>query len=302
MTTDTLIPEIPTPQPIIDETISPKQDIPGVIPTSYAGYPGAYYIDPVTKKSKQAVPSRFIETMSYVGQSTIHGLGCFSKTNIVSGQFIEECSAILLDTTTKSNKDYVMTRYLFTWPCDQNDPICNENGPTFFVPTGNAMIYNHSDTPNSYWIYDKAMKRLFLSALRNINEGEELTWYYGHGYAKRLRNDPSGEGNSKNPNIPPSIPPETNQNKGCSSCEERRRQIEQNNKINNPEIRDMPVMPRPYRPVINRSKFYKNMPEVTPTTTETLNNTTAKEELPINFRSMVVPENKINDTIQDGSV
>ena len=249
MTTETLIPEIPTPQPIIDETISPKQDIPGVIPTSYAGYPGAYYIDPVTKKSKPAVPSRFIETMSYVGQSTIHGLGCFSKTNIVSGQFIEECSAILLDTTTKSNKDYVMTRYLFTWPCDQNDPICNENGPTFFVPTGNAMIYN-----------------------------------------------------SKNPNIPPSIPPETNQNKGCSSCEERRRQIEENNKINNPEIRDMPAMPRPYKPVINRSKFYKNMPEVTPTTTETLNNTTPKEELPINFRSMVVPENKINDTIQDGSV
>jgi hypothetical protein len=61
------------------------------------------------------------------------------------------------------------------------------------------------------------------------------------------------------PNIPPSIPPETNQNKGCSSCEERRRQIEQNNKINNPEIRDMPAMPRPYKPVINRSKFYKNI-------------------------------------------
>ena len=37
------------------------------------------------------------------------------------------------------------------------------------------------------------MKRLFLSSLRPITEGEEITWYYGHGYAERLRNDPTGE-------------------------------------------------------------------------------------------------------------
>ena len=297
MTTETtteLVVETAT-QPTIQVPMEAKPDVPGTIPSSYAGYPGVHYMDPVTKKQKQAVPHRFIETLGYVGQSTIHGLGCFSKTNIVSGQFIEECSAILLDTTTKSNKDYVMTRYLFTWPCDQNDPICNENGPTFFVPTGNAMIYNHSDNPNSYWIYDKAMKRLFLSSLRPITEGEEITWYYGHGYAERLRNDPTGENQSGKQNT---------EHKGCSSCEERHRLfLEQQKQKQQEETENKPpesnTVMHMHQPKVNRSKIFTH---VAKNNNEETQNTPVSENSTVEFRSMVVPENKINDTIQDGSV
>ncbi len=265
-------------QPIIDANIPTKPNMSG-IPSSYAGYPGAHYIDPITKISKKAIPSKFIETLSYVGQSKIHGLGCFAKTNIQSGQFIEEVGAIILDTTTKTNTDYVITRYLFTWPCEQNDSICNENGSTFFVPTGNAMIYNHSDNPNTYWIYDKAMKRLFLSSIRDITEGEELTWYYGHGYAERLRKDPTGEGQA------------TPANTQCSSCEERKRQIalQQQRSV---------VTHTKQKSNINRSQLFSGISpqDNNVKTTENL------VEEPVQFRSMVVPENKINDTIQDGPI
>lgn len=311
MTTEIFVPQIPTPQPEIDSSISPKENIPGTTPTSYAGYPGLYYTDPVTKKLKKATTSKFIKTMSYAGPSTIHGLGCFANTDILSGQLIEECSAILLDTTTKTNKDYVITSYLFTWPCEQNDPICKENGSTFFVPTGNALLYNHSDTPNSYWIYDKPMKRLFLSSLRSIAKGEEITWYYGHGYAKKLRNNSSGEENSNNLNISRENIP----NVGCSSCEQRRKLLEeaQQSKQNDKIVEKVPIMSppiMPHRSTVNRSELFKHMHNIfpksnTPETSDTpgiLNTRTPKEQLPINFRSMVVPEIKLNDTIQDGTI
>ena len=276
-------------QPVIEASIPPKPNNQGV-PSSYAGYPGLFYTDPITKVSKKSVTSRFIETLSYVGQSKIHGLGAFAKVNIPSGQLIEEVSAIILDTTTKYNKDYVITRYLFTWPCDHNDPICDEHGSTFMVPTGNAMIYNHSDNPNSYWIYDKAMKRLFFSALRDIAEGEELTWYYGHGYAERLRMDPTGEGQERNGG-------------GCSSCQERQNQQAQQAQQQKPTR--MPNRLNKNTSNVNRSTLFSNIhTNTTPVNndiTPKVNQDTSSNES-IEFRSMVVPENKINDTIQDGSV
>ena len=288
MTTKIIPPvETVTPiQPTIQVPMPAKPDLPGTVPSSYAGYPGLHYIDPITKKTIKAVPSRFIENLGYVGHSKIHGLGCFAKNDIISGQFIEEVSAIILDTTTRSNTDYVITRYLFTWPCEQNDAICTQHGPTFFIPTGNAMLYNHSDNPNAYWIYDKAMKRLFISSLRDIAKGEEITWYYGHGYAERLKADPTGEGQSMKPNP---------QNKGCSSCEERK-QTQQTQQTQ--QAQQAPPELTIYSPkiTVNRSMLFsdigKNTPEAQNTTDETN----------VEFRSMVVPENKLNDTIQDGQV
>ena len=280
MTTET--PTVPpTIQPIITASIPQTTLVPGTVPSSYAGYNGISHQNPITKKTELSVPARFIDAACYVAKSPIHGLGCFAKTNIYSGQFIEEVSAVILDTTTKRNKDWVITRYLFTWPCENNDPICNEHGPTFFVPTGNAMIYNHSDTPNSYWIYDKAMKRLFMAALRDISENEELTWYYGHGYAERLRNDPTGNGQNIDPNT----------KKRCSSCEERNRQMEMQKQIQQTNTTQGTKEKQLYSQMskINRSKIFSPMVSDVPAQTDS-----------VEFRSMVVPENKINDTIQDG--
>ena len=300
MTTETITPvEITAPaetgtpvQPTIQVPMPAKPDLPGTIPSSYAGYPGLHYIDPITKKTIKAVPARFIENLGYVGHSKIHGLGCFAKNDIISGQFIEEVSAIILDTTVRSNTDYVITRYLFTWPCEQNDAICNEHGNTFFIPTGNAMLYNHSDNPNAYWIYDKAMKRLFLSSLRDIAKGEEITWYYGHGYAERLKADPTGEGQATKPNP---------QNKGCSSCEERQKaqkaqQTQQTQQARQAQQAESELAVYSPKITVNRSMIFSDIGNVAPETENTTNETN------VEFRSMVVPENKLNDTIQDSQV
>lgn len=257
---------------------TPKEVTP---PTSYATYPGAFYIDPATKQTMRALTTKFIETQSYPAKSPIQGYGCFAKKDISSGEMIEECSAVILDTTTKSNKDWVVTQYLFTWPCDHEDAICKEHGSTFFVPTGNALLYNHSDTPNVYWIYDRSMKRIFLAALRDIKENEELTWYYGHGYAKRLRD---GNGSPKN--------------SGCSSCQQKQRELEEKQKLK--DALNIPSDENFVPPLITNIEEKKK--ELLNKWLEQKNKEETSPAAPIEFRSMVVPEKKIDDNIQDSQI
>lgn len=277
MTTETIVKQPQQPQ------TEPQQVAP---PTSYAGYPGAFYIDPETKKTQRSLTTKFIETQSYVAKSPIAGYGCFAKKEIRSGEMIEECSAILLDTTTKTNKDWVVTQYMFTWPCDHQDPICNEHGATFFIPTGNALLYNHSDTPNSYWIYDRSMKRVFLAALRDIKENEELTWYYGHGYAKRLRD---GTANGPAPAAGGG---------GCKPCQQRQKELEEKQKLKDalnqpPETNFTPDM---IQDIDNNKK------EMLTKWVESQRKERLTKNDPVEFRSMVVPEKKLDDNIQDNQV
>ncbi len=278
MTTETITKQAQTrPEP---QEVAPQQVAP---PTSYAGYPGAFYIDPETKKTQRSLTTKFIETQSYVAKSPIAGYGCFAKKEIKSGEMIEECSAILLDTTTKSNKDWVITQYMFTWPCDHEDPICNEHGATFFTPTGHALLYNHSDTPNSYWIYDRSMKRIFLAALRDIKENEELTWYYGHGYAKRLRD---GIANGPVPT-----------GGGCKPCQQRQKELEEKQKLK--DTLNQP--PENFTPNIIQN-IDDNKKEILTKWIESQRKEKLTKNDAVEFRSMVVPEKKIDDNIQDNQV
>lgn len=276
MTTETIVKQ-PQPQPQTE----PQQVAP---PTSYAGYPGTFYIDPETKKTQRSLTTKFIETQSYAAKSPIAGYGCFAKNEIKSGEMIEECSAILLDTTTKSNKDWVVTQYMFTWPCDHQDPICNEHGATFFIPTGNALLYNHSDTPNSYWIYDRSMKRVFLAALRDIKENEELTWYYGHGYAKRLRD---GTANGPAP-----------AGGGCKPCQQRQKELEEKQKLKDAlnQAPETNFTPDVIQDIDNNKK------EMLTKWVESQRKERLTKNDPVEFRSMVVPEKKLDDNIQDNQV
>lgn len=266
--------ELLTNQPTIETTVElPNSG------KSAAKQQTAAVIDNKTKTIQFSTPTKFIESKAYVGKSPIQGLGCFAKQNINSGEIIEEVSAILLDTTTKSNRDWVVSKYCFTWPCEPGDPICAENGPTYVMPTGNAMIYNHSDAPNAYWIYDKAMKRMFMAALRNIEEGEEIFWYYGNGYAKSLR-----EGNLRLEK------PKTG---GCSSCQQkgpRETGPTVDSVVNENIFSQKHLALGKENPFSSRLKannsLYNKMMEI------------SKEQ--IQFRSMVVPEKKLDDNIQDG--
>ena len=277
-TETTTTPETPTPETPTPETTTPgPQTI--TPPKSYATYPGVFYLDPTTNKMERSYPTKLLEVKSYIAKSPIHGMGCFAKQDIQMGELIEECIAIITDTTTKSNTDFVINNYLFTWPCEFQDAICNEHGPTYFVPSGNSLIYNHSDTPNAYWIFDKAMKRIFMGALRDIKQGEEITWYYGHGYAHKLRTQ-------NNPNA--------QKTEGCGTCAARRKQLEEMNRLK-AEKSDGPVgsTETQFRSMVVPEKILN---EQTTNNDIQEKNQDAIRRMIENKKKEYISENKLNDT------
>jgi len=240
-------------------------------PKSYATYPGVFYVDPTSNKIERSYPTKLLETKSYIAKSPIHGMGCFAKQEIQMGELIEECLAIITDTTTKSNTDFVINNYLFTWPCEYQDVICDQHGPTYFVPSGNSLIYNHSDTPNAYWIFDKAMKRIFMGALRNIKQDEEITWYYGHGYAHKLRTQKTPDGQ---------------QPSGCGTCAARKKQLEEMNRLKQNSASEAEKI---------KTTILENVKKENEVLNQNNNNVIDPRTDPV-FRSMIVPETILNDS------
>lgn len=147
-------------------------------------------------ENKYARKEKLEKANTYIGQSPISGYGVFAGEDIKSGDLIEEIPVVILDSTFKENKDWVLQRYAFTWSCSCD--ICSKNGQSMCIPMGNGVCYNHADIPNAYYVQDTVMKLLRFYAFRDIKKDEEITWYYGDGYAQKLRdekmNKPTGCG------------------------------------------------------------------------------------------------------------
>jgi len=135
--------------------------------------------------------------------------------------------------------------------------ICTKNGQSMCVPMGNGMLYNHSDEPNAYYVQDSFFRLFRFYAFKDIKKDEEITWYYGHGYSLRLQKEKTLAPIGMTPE---GIPAPTKR-KGCG-CGAKPKPVE-----SQPE----PVV----EPVKEEIK-------------------SADELL---FRSMVVPENILNDKI-----
>lgn len=118
----------------------------------------------------------------YVKKSGIHEHGVFAAKDMIPGEVIEEMKTIILDTTENTLEDWVLSRYAILWDCSCD--ICKKNGKSLFIPTGNGLLYNHSNTPNAYLSLEKPFKRAKIIALSNIKKDEEITWYYGEDYWK----------------------------------------------------------------------------------------------------------------------
>jgi len=187
--------QAPTPEEKKEPIFSPENfkpsenDLPPVktpegvpVRTSHSHYMGMYDYN----NNEFARKERFIQR-SYVGKSKLHGYGVFAKEDIKAGEIIEECQALLLDSTFKNNKDWVLQRYAMTWTCSCD--VCRINGSTMAIMMGNGSQYNHSETPNSYIVQDTYMKTFTYYALTDIPKGTEIVWYYGVGYANRLRQE-----------------------------------------------------------------------------------------------------------------
>lgn len=94
------------------------------------------------------------ESLVYVDNSAIHGMGLFAKTFIPAGTVI----GIVQGEPATADGEHVL------WLDDDNG---------FHVQCDLRYI-NHSNTPNAVY-YDT----LEVCAIRDIQPGEEITHYYG---------------------------------------------------------------------------------------------------------------------------
>lgn len=150
---------------------------------SHSHYYG-YLVRGDNESYKFSLPNSFSVPNVYVQKSNIFGYGVFASTDFKIGDVIEESFCILLDTTTENVDDWVLNKYAIEWDCDCD--ICKTNGKTLFISPGYVMMYNHSKNPNVHLQIEKPFKRVKLIALRDIKKDEELTYYYGVNYLKRL--------------------------------------------------------------------------------------------------------------------
>lgn len=133
-------------------------------------------------RSKKFNPSDLIfdsnttvrETPSiYIDRSNIHGLGVFTKNPIMVAQIIEKCFCIPLEFKNKYHHDKNLIEYSYALIQDNDD-----HGKTLYLLTGCGMIYNHTDTPNAKFVFDKNSRICSVIATQFINENQEITINY----------------------------------------------------------------------------------------------------------------------------
>lgn len=152
-----------------------------IIRLSHSSYVGAPYKKDEESSLRYTYSQSFKQANCSVSISKIFEHGVFANDDFDMGEVIEESKIILLDTTTKTSKDWQLIRHAMILECDCS--ICNANGKTLFIGTGNLMIYNHSLVPNAVIKVDKTVKKASVIALRPILKNEEITIDYGKEYA-----------------------------------------------------------------------------------------------------------------------
>lgn len=111
-------------------------------------------------------PSKII-----IRESSVHGLGVFCLHPIYSGETIEECPIFTLP-IPKGESSSLLIDYRFNWP--QGNEWHEQ-----VVSWGYGSLYNHSESPNSYWVSDVDRRTFKFIATRDIIPGEEIFIWYG---------------------------------------------------------------------------------------------------------------------------
>lgn len=130
---------------------------------------------------------KWIHKDVYISYSNIKnaGLGIFAKNDIQAGTFLGEYMGEIVEHF--ENDDYVMDYYNNKWISGKN---INYSNYTRFI---NCSFDNSSeniiviDMENDFFYNNKNLKhRKFFFANRLIQKNEELLFYYGDAYAKKL--------------------------------------------------------------------------------------------------------------------
>lgn len=106
--------------------------------------------------------NELIQNQLVVKRSPIHGYGVFAGKNINNEEIVEECYALLNDECYAGFMDYY---FCFGEQCA--------------LLTGFGSIYNHSDQPNAYTVFDEDSGVFTFYACQPIVAGEEIFINYG---------------------------------------------------------------------------------------------------------------------------
>jgi|LakMenEpi03Aug12_release.lakeMendotaPanAssembly.Ray.scaffolds.fasta_scaffold09037_5 hypothetical protein len=107
----------------------------------------------------------------YVDKSPIQGLGVFASDFIEESELIEECSVLTLP-IQKGDVSGLLLDYRFNYPS-------GVEWEQQVVGLGFASLYNHSESPNAYWVSDNDKRTFKFIATKKILPGDEIFVYYG---------------------------------------------------------------------------------------------------------------------------
>jgi SET domain-containing protein len=107
---------------------------------------------------------------------TLHIRGVLASEAIRKGAIVERCPIILFPTSEEACLDQTtLGKYYYEWTKDYS---C--------IALGLGALYNHSETPNMTVHYSYRTKEIIFRAVRDIAEGEELTFHYQQGTGRSV--------------------------------------------------------------------------------------------------------------------
>ncbi len=120
--------------------------------------------------SASAIPIELGNEFLEVRQSAIHGTGGYARKDIPTGTMIIEYVGEYISKEESTRRCEADNEYIFT--IDDDRDLDGKQ------PWNPARFINHSCTPNCEAEWDEG--RIFIKALRDIKQGEELSFNYGY--------------------------------------------------------------------------------------------------------------------------
>jgi len=109
----------------------------------------------------------------YVGSSDIEGRGVFCAHSLTTGDIIEICPVIVLDSSDLQLIDNTgLYDYYWLWGEKRTMPA---------IVLGYGSLYNHSFTPNAETEIEMDENQIIFRALKEIREHEEILIDYSSG-------------------------------------------------------------------------------------------------------------------------
>jgi len=113
-----------------------------------------------------------IMPLLYIDYIEGKGMGVFAKKKIIAAGVIEKAPILILPETQWADiKKTGLRDYCYRWDDDKIGFVL-----------GYGSLYNHSYNPNGKFIKKYAEKVMEFVALRDIEEGEEITVNYNYGF------------------------------------------------------------------------------------------------------------------------